>query len=39
MVLDQDFVQRVEEIRKDLPTIKKYIYVGDKLPAGMEDYR
>jgi long-chain acyl-CoA synthetase len=38
MVLDQDFVERVEEIRKDLPTIKRYIYVGDKLPTGMEDY-
>jgi long-chain acyl-CoA synthetase len=38
MVLDQDFVQRVEEIRKDLPTIKKYIFVGEKPPAGMEEY-
>jgi long-chain acyl-CoA synthetase len=38
MVLDQDFIERVGEIRQSLPTIKKYIYVGDKLPAGMEDY-
>ncbi len=38
MVLDQDFLERVEEIRHDMPTIKKYIFVGDKLPDGMEDY-
>jgi long-chain acyl-CoA synthetase len=38
MVLDQDFVQRVEEIRQDLPTIKKYIHLGARLPKGMEDY-
>jgi long-chain acyl-CoA synthetase len=38
MVLDQDFVERVEEIRQDLPTVKNYIYVGDRLPDGMEDF-
>jgi long-chain acyl-CoA synthetase len=38
MILDQDFVQRVEEIRGQMPTIKKYIYVGENMPAGMEAY-
>jgi acyl-CoA synthetase (AMP-forming)/AMP-acid ligase II len=38
MVLDQDFIERVEEVRQDMPTIKKYIFVGDKLPKGMEDF-
>jgi acyl-CoA synthetase (AMP-forming)/AMP-acid ligase II len=38
MVLDQDFVDRIEPIRKEMPTIKKYIFVGDKLPKGMEAY-
>jgi len=38
MILDQDFTDRVEEIRKELPTIKKYIFEGEKLPKGMESY-
>jgi acyl-CoA synthetase (AMP-forming)/AMP-acid ligase II len=38
MVLDQDFSDRVEPIRKEMPTIKKYIFLGDKIPAGMEAF-
>ena len=38
MILDQDFTERVAEIRDQLPTIKNYIYVGDNLPEGMEAY-
>jgi acyl-CoA synthetase (AMP-forming)/AMP-acid ligase II len=38
MILDQDFTQRVEEIRSDLPTIKHYIFVGKDAPSGMEAY-
>jgi long-chain acyl-CoA synthetase len=38
MVLDQDFIERIEPIRKDMPTIKKYIFLGEKLPQGMESF-
>ncbi len=38
MILDQDFTDRVEEIRGEMPTIKHYIFVGDNLPKGMETY-
>lgn len=38
MILDQDFTQRVEEIRSDLPTIKHYIFTGQPVPDGMEAY-
>jgi acyl-CoA synthetase (AMP-forming)/AMP-acid ligase II len=38
MMLDLDFTERVEEIRQDMRTIKHYIFVGEKLPAGMEAY-
>ncbi len=38
MVLDQDFIERIEPIRKDMPTIKDYIFLGEKLPEGMEAY-
>jgi acyl-CoA synthetase (AMP-forming)/AMP-acid ligase II len=38
MIMDQDFTDRIEEIRNDLPTIKNYIFVGEKLPKGMEAY-
>ncbi|OGO43669.1 MAG: AMP-dependent synthetase [Chloroflexi bacterium RBG_16_60_22] len=38
MILDQDFTERVEEIRGKMPTIKKYIFVGEKPPRGMEAY-
>ena len=36
MILDQDFTDRVAEIRPELKTIKKYIFVGEKPPQGME---
>ncbi len=36
MVLDQDFSERVAEIRSEMPTVKNYIYVGDNVPEGME---
>jgi long-chain acyl-CoA synthetase len=38
MILDENFTGRVEEIRDQLPTIKKYIYLGDNMPSGMEAY-
>ena len=38
MILDQDFTDRVAEIRKDLKTIKHYIFVGEKIPQGMEPF-
>jgi len=38
MMLDQDFTERVEEIRGEMPTIKHYIFVGENLPKGMEAY-
>jgi acyl-CoA synthetase (AMP-forming)/AMP-acid ligase II len=38
MILDQDFSQRVEEIRSDLATVKHYIFVGQNVPEGMEAY-
>ena len=38
MILDQDFTDRVNEIRPEMKTIKKYIFVGEKLPQGMEPY-
>jgi len=38
MVLDQDFIERIDSIRKEMPTIKKYIFAGANLPKGMESY-
>jgi long-chain acyl-CoA synthetase len=38
MLLDQDFTDRINEIRPELKTIKKYIFVGDKTPTGMEPF-
>lgn len=38
MILDENFTERVEEIRGDLPTIKNYIFLGEKLPRGMEAF-
>jgi acyl-CoA synthetase (AMP-forming)/AMP-acid ligase II len=38
MVLDQDFTERVESIRNEMPTIKKYIFLGEKMPRGMEAF-
>jgi len=38
MILDQEFTDRINEIRPELKTIKKYIFVGEKLPPGMESF-
>jgi acyl-CoA synthetase (AMP-forming)/AMP-acid ligase II len=38
MLLDQEFTDRINEIRPTLKTIKHYIFVGEKLPPGMEAY-
>jgi long-chain acyl-CoA synthetase len=38
MILDQDFTERIDEIRPSLKTTKKYIFVGEKPPPGMEPY-
>jgi long-chain acyl-CoA synthetase len=38
MILDQDFTERIAEIRSRLPSVKKYIFVGENPPAGMEAY-
>ena len=38
MILDQDFIDRVAVIRKDLKTIKHFIFVGEKIPQGMEPF-
>ena len=38
MILDQDFTDRIAEIRNQMPTVKSYIFVGEKPPHGMETY-
>ncbi|MFC1942079.1 class I adenylate-forming enzyme family protein [Chloroflexota bacterium] len=38
MILDENFTERVEDIRSELPTIKSYLFVGQKLPEGMEAF-
>jgi acyl-CoA synthetase (AMP-forming)/AMP-acid ligase II len=38
MVLDRDFADRIAEIRSRLPTVQKYIFLGENLPSGMEAY-
>jgi acyl-CoA synthetase (AMP-forming)/AMP-acid ligase II len=38
MIFDENFTERVTEIRSELNTIKGYIYLGDNLPEGMEAY-
>ncbi len=38
MILDENFAERVEEIRPELPTIKHFIFVGQNIPKGMEAY-
>ena len=38
MILSEEFTERVLSIRNQLPTIEKYIYVGQKLPDGMEAF-
>jgi acyl-CoA synthetase (AMP-forming)/AMP-acid ligase II len=36
--LGPEFVERVEAIRSQLPTIKHYIFVGENTPQGMENF-
>ena len=38
VVFDEEFTDRIEAIKGDLPTVKKYICVGDKVPAWAESY-
>jgi acyl-CoA synthetase (AMP-forming)/AMP-acid ligase II len=37
MVLGEQFIDRVEAVRSQLPTIKYYLLFGQPLPEGMED--
>ena len=39
MILSEEFVERVEAIRWQLPSIKDYIFVGQNVPDGMEDFQ
>ncbi|MCJ7426720.1 MAG: AMP-binding protein [Dehalococcoidales bacterium] len=38
MILGQEFAERVEAIRPQLPTIKDYIFVGENTPQDMESF-
>jgi acyl-CoA synthetase (AMP-forming)/AMP-acid ligase II len=38
MILSEQFIDRVKEVRSQLPTIKNYIVVGPSIPEGMEDF-
>ena len=38
MILGEQFIERVEAVRSQLPTIKHYILVGQSIPKGMEDF-
>jgi long-chain acyl-CoA synthetase len=38
MILDENFTDRVEEIRSELTIIKSYIFLGENMPQGMEEY-
>jgi acyl-CoA synthetase (AMP-forming)/AMP-acid ligase II len=38
MIFSEEFTERVVSIRNQLPTIEKYIYVGQKLPDGTEAF-
>jgi len=38
MIFGEQFIDRVEAIRSQLPTIKHYIFVGQNLPQAMEDF-
>ncbi|MGQ9545767.1 MAG: class I adenylate-forming enzyme family protein, partial [Dehalococcoidia bacterium] len=38
MILGQQFLERVEPVRQQLPSIKKYIVVGQPVPKDMEDF-
>ena len=38
MILDENFTERIEEIRGELSTITSYIFLGEETPEGMEVY-
>jgi len=38
MILGEEFTDRVQSIRDELPTIEKYIFVGQLVPAGMDGF-
>jgi acyl-CoA synthetase (AMP-forming)/AMP-acid ligase II len=38
IILGEEFIDRVEAVRPQLPTIKHYILAGQPLPKGMEDF-
>ena len=38
MILGEEFTERVEAVRSELPTIEHYIFFGQNLPRGMEDF-
>jgi len=39
IILGEEFTERVEAIRSQLPTIQDYIFVGQNLPEGMEGFQ
>ena len=38
MILGEEFVERVESVRYELPSIERYIVVGQNTPGGMENF-
>jgi acyl-CoA synthetase (AMP-forming)/AMP-acid ligase II len=38
MILGEEFIDRVQEIRNELPTIEKYVFVGQNVPSGMDSF-
>jgi len=38
MILSEQFIDRVQEVRSQLRTIKNYIVVSQSIPGGMEDF-
>jgi acyl-CoA synthetase (AMP-forming)/AMP-acid ligase II len=38
MILSEEFTDRVVSLHHQLPTIERYIYVGQEVPAGMEAF-
>ena len=38
MIFSREFIDQVEAVRSQLPTIKHYILAGQPLPKGMEDF-
>ncbi|MDH5696624.1 MAG: AMP-binding protein, partial [Dehalococcoidia bacterium] len=38
MILSEEFTERVEAIRSQLPKVKDYIFVGENLPEAMESF-